>query len=169
VLDPHRRHEQDHFVGSDKSAVWLRDEHVAIDAERFLTAALDALALVRGDAPDAYDRLAAAEASYAGDFLEEDAYEDWAIAFREELRTTYVGVVRALAELAAAAGDVDATVRYSLRLLERDPYDEPAHLGLVVALDDAGRHGEARRRFRLYSARMDEIGVESAPFPTAAR
>jgi DNA-binding SARP family transcriptional activator len=61
---------------------------------------------------------------------------------------------------------VDATTRYSLRVLERDPYDEPAHLGLVAALDGAGRHGEARRRFRAYCARMDEIGVESAPFPT---
>jgi hypothetical protein len=35
----------------------------------------------------------------------------------------------------------------------------------VAALDRAGRHGEARRRFRAYCARMDEIGVESAPFP----
>ena len=43
--------------------------------------------------------------------------------------------------------------------------DEPAHLGLVAALERAGRHGEARRRFRAYCARMDEIGVESAPFP----
>ena len=35
----------------------------------------------------------------------------------------------------------------------------------VAALERAGRHGEARRRFRAYCARMDEIGVESAPFP----
>jgi len=167
VLDAQRRYEQDHFVGADKSAVWLRYEHVAVDAETFLADALDALGRARDRAPNAYDRLAAAEAAYTGDLLEEDAYEDWAIGLREELRTTYVAVVRALAELAAATGDVDATVRYSLRLLERDPYDEPAHLGLVAALEAAGRHGEARRRFRVYAGRMDEIGVEAAPFPAS--
>ena len=64
-----------------------------------------------------------------------------------------------------ARGDADATTRYYLRVLERDPYDEPAHLGLVAALEAAGRHGEARRCFRAYCARMDEIGIESAPFP----
>ncbi|MGH7539945.1 MAG: hypothetical protein ACRELC_02995, partial [Gemmatimonadota bacterium] len=57
---------------------------------------------------------------------------------------------------------------FYLRLLERDPYDEPAHLGLVRALEAAGRHGEARRCFRVYCSRMDTIGVESAPFPGAA-
>jgi DNA-binding SARP family transcriptional activator len=50
-------------------------------------------------------------------------------------------------------------------VLERDPYDEPAHLGLVATHEAAGRHGEARRCFRAYCARMDEIGIESASFP----
>jgi DNA-binding SARP family transcriptional activator len=112
-------------------------------------------------------RLVAAEAAYTGEFLEEDAYEDWAVALREEARATYTAVVRALADDALRRGDVDATTRYALRALECDPYDESAHLGLVGALDGAGRHGEARRRFRLYCARMDELGVESAPFPAA--
>lgn len=33
----------------------------------------------------------------------------------------------------------------------------------------AGRHGEARRRFGIYVERMEEIGVEAAPFPTPVR
>ena len=166
VLDPEKRFEQDHFVGADKSAVWLETENLALDVESFLSRALDALALQRAGSPDAPARLAAAEATYGGDFLEEDAYEDWAIALREEARTIYTEVVRALADDAAARGDADATTRFYLRVLERDPYDEPAHLGLVSALESAGRHGEARRCFRAYCARMDEIGVESAPFPS---
>jgi DNA-binding SARP family transcriptional activator len=165
VLDPDRRFEQEHFIGADKRAVWLQTENLALDVEDFLSGALDALALFRSGRPEAQARLAAAEATYGGDFLEEDAYEDWAIALREETRATYTEVVRALAEGAAARGDADATTRYYLRVLERDPYDEPAHLGLVAALEAAGRHGEARRCFRAYCARMDEIGVESAPFP----
>lgn len=168
VLDPEKQHEPDHFIGADKGAVWLQLDAVAVDVERFLGDALEALALYRAASPEAHRRLAAAEAGYTGDFLEEDAYEDWAIALREEVRTTYVEVVRALADLAAREGDADATTRYSLRILERDPYDEPAHLGLVMALEAAGRHGEARRCYRAYCARMDEIAVESAPFPAPA-
>jgi DNA-binding SARP family transcriptional activator len=58
-------------------------------------------------------------------------------------------------------------VRYRLRILELDPYDEDAHLGLVSALVAAGRHGDARRQHRFYATRMEEIGVEAVPFPTA--
>jgi DNA-binding SARP family transcriptional activator len=54
-----------------------------------------------------------------------------------------------------------------LRILERDAYDEGAHLGLVDALRAAGRHGEARRRYGFYAAKMEEIAVEAAPYPTA--
>lgn len=166
VLDPDKRHDQSHFVGADKNAVWLDEANVSVDVVEFLCASEEALRRHRAGERDAVARLTAAEAVYAGDFLEEDAYEDWALAMREEARATYVAVARALADAAAARGDVDATTRYSLRVLERDPYDEPAHLGLVAALEAAGRHGEARRRFRAYCARMDEIGVESAPFPS---
>ena len=77
----------------------------------------------------------------------------------------YTEVARALAETSARDGEADAATRYYLRVLERDPFDEPAHLGLVAALEGAGRHGEARRRFRAYCSRMETIGVESASFP----
>jgi ATP/maltotriose-dependent transcriptional regulator MalT/DNA-binding SARP family transcriptional activator len=165
VLDPEKRHEPDHFVAADRSSVRLQPEHVSVDVEEFLTAAGEALGLRRAGAPEAHEQLTAAEAAYTGDFLEEDAYEDWALALREECGAVYTEVVRALACDAISLGDPDAAIRFHLRILERDPYDEPAHLGLVTTLEAAGRHGEARRCFRAYCARMDEIGIESAPFP----
>ena len=77
-------------------------------------------------------------------------------------------MTRLLADEAAAdAGDADSATRYYLRILERDAYDEAAHLGLVGALLAAGRHGEARRRYGIYAAKMDEIAVEAAPYPSA--
>ena len=167
VLDPAKRFEQGHFVGADRNAVWLDHTHLVVDVEDFLAAGEEALALHRAGDPAAVRRLLSAEAAYAGDFLEEDAYEDWTVALREEARATYSAVVRALTDAASRRGDVDATTRYALRVLECDPYDEQAHLGLVATLAAAGRHGEARRHFRTYCARMDEIGVESAPFPSA--
>ena len=110
--------------------------------------------------------LEAAESRYGGEFLEEDPYEDWAVGLREEAQAAYISVTRLLADAAAAAGDADGATRYSLRILERDAYDEAAHLGLVGALLAAGRHGEARRRYGIYADRMEEMGVEAAPFPT---
>lgn len=52
-----------------------------------------------------------------------------------------------------------------LRLLRNDPHDEQAHLSLVRVLDDAGRYGDARRRYHAYVARMAELGVRPARFP----
>ena len=119
-----------------------------------------------GDGATARRELEAAEALYGGDFLEEDPYEDWAVPTREEAQATYIGIARSLAASAAEIGDADLATRYYLRILERDPYDESAHLGLVDALRVAGRHGEARRRYGFYAAKMEEIAVEAAPYPS---
>ncbi len=161
VLDPERRFAPDRFVAADKHVLWLAD--LAVDVEEFLAAARAGLAAAGSDA--AVGLLTAAEAAYAGDFLEDDPYEDWAVPLREEAREAYVSLARTLARLAAQAGEHDRAVRYHLRVLEHDGYDEEAHLGLARVLSEAGRHGEARRRYRLYTERMAEIGVEAAPFP----
>ena len=165
VLDPEKRFEPEYFVAADAGAAWLRADHVSVDVERFLGLAADGLAQTTAGTFSAGQRLAEAEAAFTGDFLEEDAYEDWAISLREEVRATYVEVARALAEDSARRGEADAAARFYRRVLERDPYDEPAYLALVRVLSTAGRHGEARRCFHAYCARMDEIGVESASFP----
>lgn len=170
VLDPARRHAPDWFIGGDKQALWLDLAHVELDIERFLAAAEEGLRLAReGDAAEAARRLGKAETRYTGDFLEEDPYEDWAVAIREEAQAAYIATTRHLAEAASSAGDADTATRYYLRILERDGYDEAAHMGLVAALLAAGRHGEARRRYGLYADRMTELGVEAAPFPSARR
>ncbi len=168
VLDPDRRYPAEYFLVADKSSLALDLEHVDLDIARFLDgAAAASRALRAGDVVTAQRELEAAEALYGGDFLEEDPYEDWAVATREEAQATYIGIARQLAASAAATGDADLATRYYLRILERDPYDESAHLGLVDALRAAGRHGEARRRYGFYAAKMEEIAVEAAPYPSA--
>jgi ATP/maltotriose-dependent transcriptional regulator MalT/DNA-binding SARP family transcriptional activator len=170
VLDPDRRLGPDHFVVADRHAVGLEVAHLAIDLETFLADADAGLALQRqGRALEAAERLTAAEAAYAGDFLEEDAYDDWAVPPREEARALYISLTHVLAEHSSATADHDAATRYFLRILERDRYDERAHLGLVQSLAAVGRHGEARRFYRHYAARMAELCVEAAPFPDGGR
>jgi DNA-binding SARP family transcriptional activator len=167
VLDPEKRFGADWFIGGDKQAVWLELGHVELDTEAFLASAAEGLRLARtGDRAAARHALEAAEGRYGGEFLEEDPYEDWAVGLREEAQAAYVSVTRLLAEEAASSGDADGATRYFLRILERDAYDEAAHVGLVGALLAAGRHGEARRRYGIYADRMEEMGVEAAPFPS---
>ena len=170
VLDPVRRFPAEWFIVADKTSVSLDLDHLATDVESFFALAERGRALASNDGGDAaFAVLTEAEATYAGDFLEEDPYEDWAASVREEAQATYLGAARALAGLSAARADVDGAIRLWLRILEKDPFDEGAHLELVGMLNRAGRHGEARRRFGIYVERMEEIGVEAAPFPTPLR
>jgi DNA-binding SARP family transcriptional activator len=169
VLDPEHRFEPEHYVVAGRDAVALDTRWVTLDLETFVSEAEAGLALVCAGREDgARPLLEAAERAYAGDFLEEDLYEDWAAGPREEARALYIAVARALVGLAAAAGDHETAGRYCLRILERDPYDERAHLALVSARLAARAHGEARRAYGAYVRRMEEIGVEPAPFPTRA-
>ena len=121
-----------------------------------------------GDAGVAIPLLEAAEAMYAGDFLEENLYDDWATPPREEARAAFIAVARALAVHAVRRSDADGAVRYFLRILQVDRFDEDAHLSLVSALDGAGRHGEAHRQYRNYQHAMHELDVEPVAFPSAA-
>jgi len=160
VLDPQRGHGPDRYIASGEGAVRLRLEQVDVDVEAFLR-----LAAAAAGTPGT-DALSAAEAAYTGDFCEEDRYADWAQALREEARATYVSITRSLAYRHAERDDHEAAVRYLLRLLASEPYDEQAHLALVRELDATGRHGDARRMYRGYAARMAELGVELAPYPS---
>ncbi len=153
---------------TDGGAVGLDLGQVHVDVEEFLTNAEIALAAHRNGHPDVIARLAAAVAVYTGDFLEDDPYQDWVTPLAEELRAIYVALLQALATRLRQAGDVDGVVRYTLRLLEQDPYDEEAHLELVGVLLAAGRLGEARRRYQIYVDRMSEIDVDPCPMPRVA-
>ena len=166
VLDPERRFAAETFVAGDKDSVWLNLGSVDVDLERFFAAAGGGLGALRlGDTATGIPALEEAAATYSGDFLEENLYDDWAVPAREEARATYVAVARALALAAASRGDSDAAAAYFLRILQVDRYDEQAYLGLVGTLADAGRHGEAHRHYLSYRRVMDELGVEPAPFP----
>ncbi|MEU4742418.1 BTAD domain-containing putative transcriptional regulator, partial [Actinosynnema sp. NPDC023658] len=163
VLDPDRG--DAHGIIADTDQVRLDPDAVEVDVWRFLADARAGLAGRQRQRSATAALLAAAETAYAGDFLEEDPYADWAVELREDARLTYVQVATALAEHATENRDHVAAGRYCLRILERDRYDETAHLALVRSLRASGSHGEAHRRHRAYVLRMREIGVEPSPLP----
>jgi DNA-binding SARP family transcriptional activator len=144
-------------------AVALNPSHVRVDVEDFLMRAIAALDAHRTKAPDATTRLANAVTAYTGGFLEDDPYQEWAVTLAEEVRATHIALLRALAARLRDDLDTDAVVRYTLRLLDQDCYDEEAHLNLVGVLLRAGHLGQARRHYKNYARRMKEIGVRPRP------
>ncbi|MGP9022469.1 BTAD domain-containing putative transcriptional regulator [Streptomyces sp. BR1] len=163
VLDPERRLAQDHFIAADKHVIGIA--RLRVDVQDFLAAARHALAVAERSGGHAFAALADAERLYRGDVLEDEPYMEWAVALREEAQAVHTELLVRLATAAAEREDHHAEVHFRLRLLERDPYDEETHLGLVALLAEAGRHGEARRRYALYADRMREIDVAPAAFP----
>ena len=165
VLDPEKRFAPDHFVHADSESIALNPATVLVDVEMFLHEA--EMGLSRRSADDTGEAAAwlrQAESSYAGDVLEDDPYNDFAVPLREEARARYLAVAHALAADAEET-DVDAAVSYFHRILANDPFDERAHLGLTTALERSGRRGESRRAYRLYVARMEELGIAPTAFP----
>jgi DNA-binding SARP family transcriptional activator/ATP/maltotriose-dependent transcriptional regulator MalT len=155
--------ESDAALVADATSVALDLDVVEVDVRRFRRLAERGLAAVReGQRRVALDLLVAAEEAYGGDLLEEDRDTLWLVDRREELRSLYVSVARRLADL-VGTDDPDRAMRLLLRVLDRDPYDELAHLGVCRALLRGGRHGEARRRHRWYADRMAELGLPAVP------
>ena len=103
------------------------------------------------DAISAYE---SAERNYAGEFLEDSPYEDWAMAERDRLRLVYLDVANRLAELKLAKGDVEAALDFSQRALRRDSCDEAAHRS---ALRCYGASGNRNLVIRQYEACVDAL------------
>ena len=166
VFDPLKSRSPDHFVAADHDTVWLVRDHVDIDVEQFLTEAADGRrTLAGGDRETGRTLLADAAARYLGEFCADDPYADWAAGLRALAKHTFVDTCFELARLAGDAHEFSEAIRYWLRTLDVDPYDEDAHIGLINSLRAQRRHGEARRAYRLYSAKMLELDLEPAPFP----
>jgi DNA-binding SARP family transcriptional activator len=169
VLDPDQQYPSDQFVVSDHDGVWIVLESVEVDVEIFLREAERGLRLLKsGEVEAARRSLEKAEVLYRGDFLEEDLYEDWAESLRKEALAAYITVCRELASIAHAANDAPAALRYTLRVLDRDPWNEEAHLALVATFRSAGRHGEALRGHERYVEAMSELGVTPVPLSDVA-
>jgi DNA-binding SARP family transcriptional activator len=165
VLDVCRREGVGDALVVTRESVRLDLEVVDVDVERFLRLSEQGQRQLAQGQASAQATLEAAEALYGGEFLAEDRYEDWAVPLRDHVLQTYGAVLRSLVDLPARTTDADARLRRYLRLLELDPYDEGAHLGLVETLLRARRHGEARRRYDRYVARMRELGLPAQPLP----
>jgi DNA-binding SARP family transcriptional activator len=159
VLDPGKLHPADHFVVADAACVALDVTHLRVDVTEFLGAVAYGRHLLDRADPAARAVLAAAVRDYTADVFDDEPYADWAGPLREQARAAYLTVLRLLAISHREGGDIHSAMECLLRLLEKDPYDEPAHRALIRTLVGAGRHGEARRAFARYRDAMRVIAV----------
>jgi DNA-binding SARP family transcriptional activator len=167
ILDPGRLQPADHYLAGDGQSLALMVNRMEIDIVAFYAAAdAGARLLAAADLAGAEAHLRQAEQLYAGDFLEDDLYEEWAVECREHARSAVLNVHRLLAGLASTRGDDEASSHHLGRLIERDPYDEDAWLTLIAAQRRLRRHGQAHRHYGAYTRRMAELAI--TPRPLAA-
>jgi hypothetical protein len=140
VLDPSRSFPPEHYISADKRSVALNLAHLPTDVEAFFTLAEAGHARLGRAMPMPLPSWTQAEATYAGDFLEEDPRRLGGGARRNPGDIRRGGSF--VAGLTAVLGDVDGAIRLWLRVLE-GPIRRGAHLELVGLLSRAGRHGEA--------------------------
>jgi len=79
-----------------------------------------------------------AESIYAGDFLAEEQFSDWAAARRERVRDRYVDVLLHLLRHHEAAGRLQVAAEYAKKALATDPYIEPCYRDLMRYSADLG-------------------------------
>jgi DNA-binding SARP family transcriptional activator len=159
AFDPNRELPVDALVRADAGSLRLMTTSLDIDVEAFLELADAALAAHHADLPEATPLLLDAVSAYRGEPLPDEPYEAWAESLRSTTTATFGTVLRTIA--ARAADDEDPLTGSDAlrRLIELDPYDEPAHLDLVEALRSLGAHGQARAAHERYVTRMAELGV----------
>jgi LuxR family transcriptional regulator, maltose regulon positive regulatory protein len=107
---------------------------------------------------------AAAVAFYGGDYLPDDIYEDWTIALRERLRSTYERLLLAWSEALAGRGAREQAIEVTEHLLHLDPSLETAHRALMGYYCGAGRRDRAVQQYRrCVLALQRELGIEPGP------
>ncbi|HKO25578.1 MAG TPA: BTAD domain-containing putative transcriptional regulator [Chloroflexota bacterium] len=110
------------------------------------------------------EHFAAAAALYGGEYLPDDIYEDWTIALRERLRSTYERLLLAWGEALAGRGACVQAIEVTEHLLHLDPSLETAHHALMRYYCVAGWRDRAVQQYRrCVTALQRELGIEPGP------
>ena len=100
---------------------------------------------------------------YAGDLLE-DVYDDWVVAERERLRSSYLTTLGLLVERYRSARDYSQALGYANRLLVADPWREDVIRQIMGIRYASGDSPGALATYDRFAKQLrDEMGV--APMP----
>jgi DNA-binding SARP family transcriptional activator len=119
---------------------------------------------IAGDAEGALCHLEAADRLYAGDFLAEERFADWAAARRERLSEQYLDALQRLMRLHESAGRVEMAASTAKKLLSADPFNEACYRTLMRYLGVLGSPGSVVRAYlRCQKAMREGFDSEVAP------
>jgi DNA-binding SARP family transcriptional activator len=156
------------FILNVQGGYAIDRRHVYVDADDFedqVRTGLDHLAA--GRVMLARERLERALALYAGDFLADEPYADWAMVQRDTLRRLAADALRALASIARRAGDLDDAAAHLERLGELEPFDIDLHREIIGLCLSRGRRSEALRRYAALRVRILRTFGEDIDFALA--
>jgi DNA-binding SARP family transcriptional activator len=125
------------------SMLALNTDYVAIDADNFQQLAESALR--QGDVK-AYE---SALASYGGELLPEDRYEDWCAERRDFLAALHLRLLVELAQALEKRGSFAAAIDRFREVLQHDPTREDVHRRLMVLYAGTGSRDRAVRQFQV--------------------
>jgi DNA-binding SARP family transcriptional activator len=112
----------------------------------------------RGNDPTAAQQLLAI---YKGTYALDFAYEEWALAYRENLHAAVLATIETGVRSALESGDVDLAIELAQGMLAVDPAADSIELELLRAYKVGGRHAAAAEQYAHYAAYVrGELGTE---------
>ncbi|GAB2515401.1 AfsR/SARP family transcriptional regulator [Nocardia heshunensis] len=97
---------------------------------------------------------------YRGDYLESDT-ADWAISYREYLKSMALCALQELQRIAEDEDDIAQVISLCVRIIDLDQYHEPSYQKLMALHGERGELERAYSWFRLCAERLREnLGVE---------
>jgi DNA-binding SARP family transcriptional activator len=124
-----------------------------VDADEFeRQARLGGVALGGGRLPRARTHFERALALYAGDFLSDEPYAEWALWERDRLRAIACDALRSLIRM--AGGSPERRTQHLERLAALEPFDDDVHRELISAWLGMGRWSRAARHYEAFRARL---------------
>jgi DNA-binding SARP family transcriptional activator len=154
-LEPQRgSREPSAFIVSGGGTYRLRLDRVDLDADDFEAHVRAGLAAPDTGLQAAAEDLERGLAIYAGDFLAELPYAEWAVPERHRLHDLACLGLRRLAEIRLELGTPDGAVRALERLATLQPWDEDVHRQLMELDITRGRRSDAVRRYAALRSRL---------------
>ncbi len=132
------------------------DASIIIDAEEFRLGLRRAARLEGGDLNAAIDAYRDALDHYAGDYLPDALYEDWASLERERLQTLYLSGATRLAALLLHRGGYQEVVHLCQAVLRLDRYWEEAYRLMMLSHALRGNRPLALRTYEQCRATLEE-------------
>ena len=134
---------------------------VVVDSVAFRHAA-DRVLLNAG-APGAVQAARSALARYAGPFLPDDMYCEWAAGIRDQLQRRHLALLDLVASDARRRGAALEAVHLLEMAIEVDPVDEIRYLEAAEILLRAGRRGRAAALLERSRTALEEYGLSVGP------